>query len=408
MDRLSLVYYRIKSVGLYRDTADSEAVCALMHMIQAANDKNFDRLFENWGRLICQLYKSGEDSVSDLIYSLLLRDNNAFSRACASGSEGGDLVVAAEVEISAFAELSRVTPQEILKAANVPAELSRELVFWNGDDKFSKSANEIVNTLRDYYAKNGCGIFSQYRAFVWQNGSLVPVETPDAITFSDLKGYKTQRKTLVDNTLAFLNNRPCNNVLLYGDRGTGKSSSVHALLNEYYTDGLRMIELSKADIADFHRLSSMISKIPLKFIVFIDDLSFSQDNDSFAQLKAALEGGLAAKPSNMLIYATTNRRHLIRETFDSRKGEELHVNDSIQEELSLSDRFGIVITFINPDRKQFYDILDAMASDRGLDISAEELHFLAERWSLQKGGRSPRGAKQFIDSLCSDNGKEEK
>lgn len=408
MNRLSLIYYRIKSIGVYRDTARSGAVSALMNMIEAANGKKLDRLFECWGELICQLYQNGENSLSGLIYSLLLRDNNAFSRACASGQESAELLKLAETEISAFAELSGVTAQEIIALADVPSELSVQLVSWTSGAELSKSPAQIAAELCEYYSENGCGIFSQYRAFVWQNKGLVPVEAPDTITFSDLKGYKTQRKTLIDNTVAFLSGRPCNNVLLYGDRGTGKSSSVHALLNEFFADGLRMIELSKADIADFHLVSSMISKIPLKFIVFIDDLSFSQDNDSFAQLKAALEGGLAAKPSNMLIYATTNRRHLIKETFDSRQGEELHINDSIQEEMSLSDRFGIVITFINPDRKQFYDILDAMARDRGLDIPTEELHFLAERWSLQKGGRSPRGAKQFIDSLCSGGEKEEK
>lgn len=398
MNKLSLICYRIKSVGLYRETAHSSAVHALINVIQAANDKNLDRLFENWGKLMCELYQNGEATLSDFIYSLLLKDNNAFSRACASGEQSG-LFSAAEAEIAAFSQLSKITAQDILDEAKVPAELSGELVCWANGDRLSRSPADIAQELCTYYKNNGCGVFSQYRAFVWQSGELVPVETPDTVTFSDLKGYKTQRKALIDNTVAFLNNLPCNNVLLYGDRGTGKSSSVHALLNEFCTEGLRMIELSKADIADFHRVSSMISKIPLKFIVFIDDLSFSQDNDSFAQLKAALEGGLAAKPSNMLIYATTNRRHLIKETFENRKGDELHINDSIQEELSLSDRFGIVITFINPDRKQFYDIIDAMAEDRGLDIPAEELHFLAERWSLQKGGRSPRGAKQFIDSL---------
>lgn len=403
MNKLSLICYRIKSVGIYRETAHSSAVRALINMIGAANDKDFDRLFENWGKLICELYQNGEATLSDFIFSLLLRDNNAFSRACASGEQSG-LFSAAEAEIDAFAQLSEITAQDILENANVPSELSRGLVCWSNGDRLSKSPADIAQELCTYYKNNGCGVFSQYRAFVWQNGELVPVEAPDTVTFCDLKGYQTQRKALIDNTVAFLNNLPCNNVLLYGDRGTGKSSSVHALLNEYCTEGLRMIELSKADIADFHRVSSMIAKIPLKFIVFIDDLSFSQDNDSFAQLKAALEGGLAAKPSNMLIYATTNRRHLIKETFENRKGDELHINDSIQEELSLSDRFGIVITFINPDRKQFYDIVDAMAKDRGLDIPAEELHFLAERWSLGKGGRSPRGAKQFIDSLCGEKG----
>ncbi|MBR5773479.1 MAG: ATP-binding protein [Clostridia bacterium] len=405
MNSFSLIYYRIKSIGLYRQTADSKAVRALMKMIYAVGIKSLDEFFEGWGELNAEIYDSGEPTLSDLIYSLLLRDNNAFSRACARG-ESFDKK-AAELEIEALSLLAGITPRKLLDEARVSLALADGLAFWQNGDRLSASAGELVQELCAYYSKHGCGIFSQYNAFVWQSGELVPVESPDTITFADLKGYKTQRKALIDNTVAFLNGRPCNNVLLYGDRGTGKSSSVHALLNEYSGDGLRMIELSKADVADFHRISSMISKIPLKFIVFIDDLSFSNDNDSFAQLKAALEGGLAAKPSNMLIYATTNRRHLIKETFDSRQGDELHVNDSIQEELSLSDRFGIVITFINPDRKQFYDILDAMARDRGLDISAEELHALAERWSLGKGGRSPRGARQFIDSLCSD-AKEEK
>lgn len=402
MDRLSLICYKIKSIGLYRASAQNSAVTALLRMLEAANDKDFDRLFDAVGELNYELYKSGEPSLSDLIYSLLLRDDNAFSRACASG-DGSRFAGAAEKEIAALAELSQLSAQEIMDAAGVSAELANELCLWADGDRLSCPSSQIVRELMDYYSKHGCGIFSQYNAFVWRSGELVPVETPDAITFSDLKGYKSQRKTLIDNTVAFLGGRPCNNVLLYGDRGTGKSSSVHALLNEFWQDGLRMIELSKADIDDFHRVSSLISKIPLKFIVFIDDLSFSNDNDSFAQLKAALEGGLAAKPSNMLIYATTNRRHLIKETFDSRQGEELHINDSIQEELSLSDRFGIVITFINPDRKQFYDILDAMARDRGVDIPTDELHMLAERWSLSKGGRSPRGAKQFIDSLFADS-----
>ena len=402
MDKLSLIYYRVRSLGIFKQTADSACVRAMLSMLDAAREKDLDWLCAGWGELIAALYKNGATTLSDELYSLLKSDENAFSRACAAGERNEELFKAAQREIDAISALSQVSSQAILGLAGAACELADKLVMWECGDALAADAGVIAEGLSEYYRKNGCGIFSQYNAFIWQDKGLVPVETPDAITFADLKGYKSQRKTLIDNTLAFLNGRSCNNVLLYGDRGTGKSSSVHALLNEYSADGLRMIELSKADVEDFHLISSVIAKVPLKFIVFIDDLSFSQDNDSFARLKAALEGGLAAKPSNMLIYATTNRRHLIKETFESRQGDELHANDSMQEELSLSDRFGIVITFINPDRKQFFDIIDAMAADRGLDLSANELHMLAERWSLQKGGRSPRGARQLIDMICSE------
>ncbi len=400
MDKYNLLYYRIKSVGLFKKTADSDLIQRFLGVIDFAKNEDYDWFFACWGEFISELYKDGIRTFGDAVFSLLKSDENAFSRSCAAGDVSDELMAAAEREISAFCELAQITAKELLTRADVPAELAEKLVLWDCGKEFS--VNETVRELGEFYSKNGCGIFSQHRAFIWQNKTLLPIETPDTITFADLKGYRSQRKTLIDNTVAFLKGRPCNNVLLYGDRGTGKSSSVHALLNEFCGDGLRMIELSKADIEDFHLISSAIAKVPLKFIVFIDDLSFAQDNDSFARLKAALEGGLAAKPSNMLIYATTNRRHLIRETFESRQGDELHINDSVQEELSLSDRFGIVITFINPDRKQFFDILDAMAQDRGIALSKEELHMLAERWSLQKGGRSPRGAKQFIDALCAD------
>ncbi|MBR5273372.1 MAG: ATP-binding protein [Clostridia bacterium] len=406
MNKISLIYYRVRSIGIFKQTADSVCVRALISMLDAAREKDIDWLSAGWGELISALYKDGASSLSDELYSLLKRDENAFSRACAAGERDEALFKAAEREIAAISALSQISAQELLELAGAPSELSSQLVTWECGDALSADSGAIAEKLSEYYRKNGCGVYSQYNAFIWQDKRLVPVETPDTITFADLKGYRSQRKMLIDNTLAFLGGRPCNNVLLYGDRGTGKSSSVHALLNEFSADGLRMIELSKADVEDFHLISSAIAKVPLKFIVFIDDLSFSQDNDSFARLKAALEGGLAAKPSNMLIYATTNRRHLIKETFESRQGDELHINDSVQEELSLSDRFGIVITFINPDRKQFFDILDAMAQDRGLNLSKEELHTLAERWSLQKGGRSPRGAKQFIDALCSDSEEE--
>ena len=185
-------------------------------------------------------------------------------------------------------------------------------------------------------------------------------------------------------------------MLLYGDRGTGKSSTVKALLNEYAPKGLRMIEMPKEFLHQLPDLTGYLAGIPMKFIVFIDDLSFSDNDDNFAALKAVLEGGLASRPENVLIYATSNRRHLLRETFSGREGDEVHRGDTVQEAVSLSDRFGISLTFLMPDKQRFLDIVEQMAADHGLTVERQELLSAAERWVLERGARSPRYARQFI------------
>ena len=220
---------------------------------------------------------------------------------------------------------------------------------------------------------------------------------PDPTTLRDLKGYEIQRRMAIDNTVSFLVGLPANNCLLYGDRGTGKSSTVKAILNEYYTRGLRVIEIPKESLMDFPRLVDEIAALPMKFIIFIDDLSFSNQDDTYAALKAVLEGGLAARPENALIYATSNRRHLLRETFSDREGDEVHKGDTIQESLSLADRFGLSIHFSSPDKWRYLEIVRQLAVQRGLEDHLEELDLLAERWATERGGRSPRCARQFID-----------
>ncbi|MFQ9952065.1 MAG: ATP-binding protein, partial [Clostridium sp.] len=211
-----------------------------------------------------------------------------------------------------------------------------------------------------------------------------------------LKGYEIPRSLVEDNTVAFLEGLSCNNCLLYGDRGTGKSSTVKALLNAYYPKGLRMVEMPKERLCDFPQLVDQIAALPLRFIIFIDDLSFSQQDDTFAALKAVLEGGLAARPENALIYATSNRRHLLRECFSDREGDEIHRSDTIQESLSLADRFGLSVNFSVPDKSAFLDIVHALAKERKLVIAEDELESGAERWALERGGRSPRCARQYI------------
>nr|WP_295945219.1 ATP-binding protein [uncultured Agathobaculum sp.] len=257
--------------------------------------------------------------------------------------------------------------------------------------------------LASFYRAQGYGFFAQSSAFAVQDdGTVAPIVHPDAIRLRDLPGYERQKQQILQNTLAFLDGREANNILLYGDKGTGKSSTVKAVVNEYAGRGLKIIEMSPRHITCFPRLFAETLRSPFRFIVFLDDLSFNREDDNFAALKAFIEGGLAGKPSNLVIYATSNRRHLIRETFADREGDEVRVRDSLETVTSLSDRFGLEITFSVPDKDEYLYIVDQLAAESGLDLPAEQLHLLAERFALRRNGRSPRTARQFISQQMAE------
>lgn len=257
--------------------------------------------------------------------------------------------------------------------------------------------------LASFYRAQGYGFFAQSSAFAVQDdGTVAPIVHPDAIRLRDLPGYERQKQQILQNTLAFLDGREANNILLYGDKGTGKSSTVKAVVNEYADRGLKIIEMSPRHITCFPRLFAETLRSPFRFIVFLDDLSFNREDDNFAALKAFIEGGLAGKPSNLVIYATSNRRHLIRETFADREGDEVRVRDSLETVTSLSDRFGLEITFSVPDKDEYLYIVDQLAAESGLDLPAEQLHLLAERFALRRNGRSPRTARQFISQQMAE------
>ncbi len=247
--------------------------------------------------------------------------------------------------------------------------------------------------------------FDGAAAFIWDGDEreLLPMRSTDPVRLGDLKKYEEEKETVVGNTLAFLRGLPAQNVLLYGDRGTGKSSTVHAVLNEYSDEGLRLIEVKKRDIITLPRLMNAIADGgDKKFIIFIDDLTFVEGQDNYGELKAVLEGS-ALHLGNVLIYATTNRRHLIKETAEDRKND-MHESDLRQEQMSLSDRFGIVVTYLNPDKREFADILRSLLADRGVTLPEDELALRAERFCLEKGGRSPRGARQLADIIVCEKG----
>ncbi|MBQ8575916.1 MAG: ATP-binding protein [Clostridia bacterium] len=248
----------------------------------------------------------------------------------------------------------------------------------------------------------GYGIYAKNRMFcVDGQNAIVPVLHPDKIALSDLVDYERERKIILDNTKALLDGKPAANILLTGDAGTGKSSTVKAVANALWDKGLRIIEVRKDQLRSIQKILDELSINPLKFILFIDDLSFLKDDDNFNALKAVLEGSVTAKSSNVVIYATSNRRHIIKEKFSDRDGDDIHRNDTIQELVSLSERFGIHVTFSKPNKETFLHIVHHLAEENGINMTIEELDLLAERFALERGGRSARLARQFIDGLLS-------
>lgn len=260
----------------------------------------------------------------------------------------------------------------------------------------SNSAQELLDSLIDHYRNLGSGILSKYIAFRY-DGELVGVSNTDEITFDSLVGIEYQKQVLIDNTKAFVSGKAANNVLLFGDRGTGKSSSVKALLNMFASDGLRIIEMPKHCIKDIPVISKRLAESPNKYIIFLDDLTFESHETEYRALKVAMEGQLQANPENVLIYATSNRRHLIRENWADREGGEIHVNDQMQETLSLSERFGISLVFSAPNQKEYLHIVSEMLKKYNIEMNAD-IEKKAVVWQMNYGGRSARCAKQFVTS----------
>lgn len=270
----------------------------------------------------------------------------------------------------------------------------------------AESADEVFDLVTAHYRDCGVGMFGMNRAFrLADNGELVAINNIDQVVLSDLIGYETQKKTLRNNTEAFVHGRSCNNMLLYGDAGTGKSTSVKAILNEYFDEGLRMIEIYKHQ---FGQLSSVIARVKnrnYRFMIFIDDLSFEEHEVEYKFLKAVIEGGVETRPNNVLIVATSNRRHLVKETWKDKNDMEfendIHRSDTMEEKLSLAARFGCSICYNNPNRQQYHDIVKGIASRYpDLGLTEEQLLLEANKWEIRHGGVSGRTAQQFINYIA--------
>ncbi len=406
MNLLKETVLQLSSLSVYRGLLDRPVTGSYYALLKAAasfEESNPLPLFEAWGRFFSTACAhSAADNLSGAITDGALYDDNLFARAGAAGEEiSAPLRSAVERDLQILLAAVQLTPEEILHhsgAENLP--LANTLPKWQTGVPVAELQGDLtdcVDKLLAFYRHHGCGKFVKYRAFIWREQQILPVEYPDKICLGDLKGYQYQRNLVLENTMLFLRGLPANNCLLYGDRGTGKSSTVKAIMNEYHDQGLRVIEMPKESLMEFPYLVEQIAGLPLKFIIFIDDLSFSHQDETYASLKAVLEGGVAARPDNTLIYATSNRRHLLRESFADREGDEVHHRDTIEESLSLADRFGLNVNFSHPGKQEYLELIRALAEQRGLTEHLPLLEREAEQWALTRGGRSPRCAVQYMD-----------
>lgn len=424
---------RTKELMLYKHIEESQILYDMTFLME-----NYDNEYYNKEDLKSLLYdvinELLEISVShgfwgnlwhDYLTYLLASHENAYSTSCEIvGEVEGSINAIALHDFAIFKELFEYDfsdMQEVLEA-----DILAILWDYKGNNSHGKvfnrrirdricelsvhlagadSSEEFKKVMTQFYKEFGVGKFGLHKAFRVEHSKddveIVPITKIAHVHLDDLIGYEIPKKKLIENTEAFVAGKKANNCLLFGDAGTGKSSSIKAILNQYYDQGLRMIEVYKHQFQDLNDVIAQIKNRNYKFIIYMDDLSFEEFEIEYKYLKAVIEGGLEKKPDNVLIYATSNRRHLIRETFRDKqeRDQELHTNDTVQEKLSLVARFGVTIYFGKPEKKEFQEIVRQLAKRNGIEMEEKELLLEANKWELNHGGLSGRCAQQFIDHL---------
>ena len=386
---------RLWTVSAYRELMRLPALQALQTLVEAlAEDAPGEkRLLEAYTGAFYQLQAAGHDSLGGYLWEHLRYDETPYGDAAARGTANDALTEAARRDIAALGRLAAL-PGSAWQAAVAQRTGVEEaaLPAWRGDDTLTFEAVTAA------YEQNGAGEFARYKAFVWENHVLLPVRDPDLEEY-DLIGYEDERREVYENTRALLAGHSVNNMLLYGAAGTGKSATVKSLLKKPEFGDLRMIELDKQQLADIPALIRSLDGLRQKFILFIDDLSFETADVGYSVLKTVLEGSIEKRPANVVIYATSNRRHLMRETFSDRGDDEVNLRESIEERTALSERFGIRVLFRGLNKNQYLDMVQALARQAGLAVEKETLNKMALQWEREHASRTPRSARQFIQYL---------
>lgn len=378
---------RLSALSVFRNVLKDDVVSKMVKMFEEPSPCTCGEF--------CSALYAHTDNLTEYLMSVISEDENDYMLRHAQMKEIPQVMdTAAHEELKILGEAGAVTPMEVRACMSYDGYIAG----WNTShmdfhDIYARRMSELQT--------KGYGIFAKYYTFLLREGVIVPVKNPDPQRLSQLSGYETERRKVIDNTKALLRGQPAANALLYGDAGTGKSSTVKAVVNEFKDDGLRLIEMKKSQLHEMPLVIEKIAKNPLKFIIFIDDLSFSSDDDDFGALKAVLEGSASSKTSNIVIYATSNRRHLVKEKYSDREGDDMHARDSMEELTSLSERFGLKVTFTKPNKDLYLQIVESLAESYGLECDKEELFSKAEAYALRRSGRSGRAARQFVEMMLS-------
>ncbi len=417
---------QVRSVVLYRDVLEGAVGDAFLDLLQAlspdflrSSSLREDRVITAYGTWLRELANVGM-GWQEYLGDRILKADNAFSRQAAAveiHEIPSTLVTIAKRDLRILQRVYNTVCADIADLVNEVLPNLYDLPIWYDDVQIAstntptfqkwfevKDWGDYIAQLATQYRRSGVGEFATFRAFRLTGDRLVGIANPDPIKTDDLIGYSWQQEVLIKNTQALLRGYPSLHVLLYGSRGSGKSSLVKALLNRW--DTLRLVEVSKADLAQLPGLVERLRDVPQKFIVFVDDLSFEEDDDDYKSLKVVLEGNVTARAQNVVVYATSNRRHLIREFYGDRPrpqdADEIHNWDTVQEKLSFSDRFGLTLTFEPADQDTYLEIVRHLVAQSGLEILPVELEFEALQWATRHNGRSGRTARQFVDFLVAD------
>ena len=393
-EKLIRLNIQLHSLAIFRSLLDDPVIHALMTYFDSLTKWSAVEEVTTYSAFVSSLYASGNRTLAGYIQHIVNNDENAYIRMIGRGAKPWQ-----EMEDNVWWEL------EILQnVADLTPDMLRQGTDWAGHlPGFAVKKLNLAESYRERCAnihRYGYGMYAKHVMFyIGADNRIVPVYNPDQTRLSSLIDYKREQQIILDNTQALLDGRPAANILLSGDAGTGKSSTVKAVVNELSHKGLRILEVRKEQLHAIPAILDELNTNPLKFILFIDDLSFQRDDDNFSALKAILEGSVSAKSRNVVIYATSNRRHLVKESFSSRDGDDVHRNDTLQEVISLSERFGIQVTFQKPTKQIYLGIVHHLAKEKGVTMEESELDMLAERFALGRGGRSARAATQFIDGL---------
>lgn len=384
------IRHSLRALCIFRDILQFTPVRALLHLLDTLRpDTSASRQARAVGAYAASLLPYGGSFVRAVL-AYLQNHPNAYSEALLSGNVSPALEGMLTSELQILQEAGSISPQSIAEKLSYDGYVP----YWQAD------AEDLGRRYRDFLkdaAKRGFGIYRDHFMFLLEGGKTVPVTHPDPVTLNDLHGYERQRRIVMKNTALLLKGGPASNILLYGDSGTGKSSTVKAVASHFAPQGLRLIEVKKSQLAEIPQLLTVLGSQTLKFVLFIDDLSFTEEDDNFAALKGILEGSVLSRAENVAIYATSNRRRLIRESFSERGGDDVHANETIQQQTALSDRFGITLPFMVPKKDTYLAIVAKLAEGKG--VPEDVLFAGAERYALERGGRSGRVARQYVDQL---------